>query len=550
MRTRHDPRLRERRASGRLDERGSVLFIALLVTTLFSFLLTFFLQQSTVRAKSARTRMESISALYTAFGELEKARTAISSSGYTGGHNNALQEALESDGSKISETDVVVTPLGDSGTWYTLTVTVPYDDVYERVISQPVREINYFSSYNLFVADDAAGISGAPVGNIHTNDRLLFYFPDGDYKYALTAVNGFEYVESSGATPENTRITGSYDPDAERIDIDFEGDERFSLSALEANVDPKFYFDFNAKLKLYVSGKRQWLQVQNLDRPKKTKATTVEPVYEWVDDTSKPKVKKTGYKTEKYKEWVEIDSGGTTVAGESQAADGYWVTKKRKTPYTYWEYPQKKVKVGEKKVTKTTTSYPTEKMEVPQDTAIFVTGDVQEIRGDVIGRVTIASGGDIRIRHNIRYRDEKNRTAYLYGTNQTKPYTPNPKYEGDATLGLIARRDIVYARNVPSVLEVNASMVAVTGRVGLEGLQFDADGNITGIARSFTKNSIRRLGGITSARRPVETWVKNGKVKSGFRSGASVFDIGVIGHPPPFFLSMPEPTFFATTILK
>ena len=86
--------------------------------------------------------------------------------------------------------------------WYDLRVTVGYDTDYERVISQPVQEIEFFSNYNVFCDDHPVGISGRRVGQIHSNDKVEFHGTDGEYRYGVTAVKGVEYL--NGAT-EGTR---------------------------------------------------------------------------------------------------------------------------------------------------------------------------------------------------------------------------------------------------------------------------------------------------------------------------------------------------------
>lgn len=198
---------------------------------------------------------------------------------------------------------------------------------------------------------------------------------------------------------------------------------------------------------------------------------------------------------------------------------------------------------------------------VPANGLIFVQGNVTSLKGTMVDRVTVASRGSVMLTGNIVYKDAEGDTAYKNGDKPWHPYEPNPDYSGRAILGIIAQQDILYSRLLPDNSELNASMMAITGRVGIEGIVLDDSGEVSAfnqltdqwgrlLSTVFKKNSIRRLGGITTAKRPIETVVKDGKIVSGFNIGQSVFDIGLLEGPPPFFLAYPVPRFFATTIVK
>ena len=552
-------------------KRGTIFLITLVLAMSLGFLMTFFLAESQARVSGARTRLGSIDALYEAFAELEKARALVQESGYAGGENVVIQAALASAEQKIVDTEVVVEEVPTATGWYNLIATVGYDTDYERIVSQTVREVDYFSSYNLFVANDDAGVSGSPIGNIHTNATLNFYFPDGVYRNPVTAAEDFNFVSSSGATPANTTLTGAYNPEAERIELDFDGDDpRFSVTAIKDEAQDGGYFsDDSVMLYLYRKGTEQWIRIQNYTDRKVEKTITQVPVYKWVKDKTQPKVKKTKKvkdtsapkiqktKTVTKKVWVSTSGGGTTVGGEGSGSgyykkvkvkEKYWTYPKKKV--TYWDYPKVKKQTGTKDKASYKTTYPTEHIPAPENGVLYFGGNIRSLYGDVVGRMTLATGGDVTIRSHLRYRDEKGRLAMRNGTDTTKEYEANPNYTGEAVLGVIARGDVIYNKYVSTNLEVNASLVSATGRIMPAGLKFDSDGNVTGYDSRFLKQSIRRLGGITASLQPMETFIKNGAIRSGFISGQSVFDAGVVGNPPPGFLALPEPTFFATSILK
>lgn len=368
-------------------ERGSVLFIVMVLSMALAFGVTVLLHQGQVEARATSVRLGSVRALYDAYGELELAKTVINEADYdASGHNLAVQAALGQPDRRIAGTDVVVEPLtGPSGTWYTLTVSRPYEGVYERVVSLAFREIDFFSSYNLFVSDDPAGISGSPVGAIHTNEQIQFYFPGGVYRHSVTAVGGRAY--KSGATADNTAILGPFNDAVGRIDIDYEGSDRYSLTFIESNVEAMFRFDatLDTKLQFYPSSGAQWVHVERWSKPEirtstyqhllgydavnpheeeytyvervstgfetRTRDVQVFDHYEtvqdevqtpiYVDDVRTVSVPvyrtdtgtkwvpvyryDTLYKTETKMVWISVDgsSGGTTVGGDDGSL-GYW----------------------------------------------------------------------------------------------------------------------------------------------------------------------------------------------------------------------------------
>ena len=85
-----------------------------------------------------------------------------------------------------------------------------------RLVSALVRENEPFSSFVFFQNRATLGISGAPRGLTHCNERIAFYFPNGNYVDSVSAVDGFEYV--AGATEANTAVRNG-NPSAARIEL-------------------------------------------------------------------------------------------------------------------------------------------------------------------------------------------------------------------------------------------------------------------------------------------------------------------------------------------
>jgi hypothetical protein len=205
---------------------------------------------------------------------------------------------------------------------------------------------------------------------------------------------------------------------------------------------------------------------------------------------------------------------------------------------------------------------------------IYIDGRVTRLQGQLNGRLTIVANDSVKITNNIQYVDSAGRTAMLNGLDYTKPYDRNPAYTGQSVLGIISREDVLFKKELPSSAEVNATLMAVNGRVGIDGFWANPDGELSkdsasvraqllsperlqkeraydysaGIypTRLFTKDSLRRIGGVVSNNRILETYIKtasNGtsQVDAGFKRGSMKFDINLLFNPPPNFVEVPRP---------
>ena len=64
--------------------------------------------------------------------------------------------------------------------------------------------------------------------------------------------------------------------------------------------------------------------------------------------------------------------------------------------------------------------------------------------------------------------------------------------------------------------------------------------------KRFVKDSMRRIGGLISENRIMETYIKARRdgtayVNAGFKRGRMMFDINVLFNPPPNFVEVPRP---------
>jgi len=182
--------------------------------------------------------------------------------------------------------------------------------------------------------------------------------------------------------------------------------------------------------------------------------------------------------------------------------------------------------------------------------------------------LTIVGNEKVRVTGNIRYVDNSGRTAMLNGSDYTKPYDRNSAYTGQSILGVIPRGDVWMTNGLPSQAEINGSLMSVTGRVGIDGFAIDGNGDpvkpyTTGMTqaekdkeyayeestyrtRTFVKDSLRRIGGVISNNRILETYIRprsdgTSYVDSGFKRGNMKFDINLLFNPPPNFVQVPRP---------
>jgi hypothetical protein len=199
------------------------------------------------------------------------------------------------------------------------------------------------------------------------------------------------------------------------------------------------------------------------------------------------------------------------------------------------------------------------------DGVVYVRGDIhidrmRTSRGDpydvhkLDGSVTLVSGDDIRIRDSIQYaHPDQNgnlQSAYLNGDDYSQDYIPNPNYGGASVLGLIANDEISYETNyLPQNTEINATMLAKGRNVFAKGIRVASSGSVSESGTAYVRDSLRRLGGLISNRRPVSSYVDgNNAVTRGFIRGKTVFDRRQLVNPPRGFPTLNRPRVLATVV--
>jgi hypothetical protein len=195
---------------------------------------------------------------------------------------------------------------------------------------------------------------------------------------------------------------------------------------------------------------------------------------------------------------------------------------------------------------------------VDSNGVVFLRGDVRKMQGRLDGRMSLIAGGAVKITDSIQYVDGDGNTRMANGLDKSKPYEDNPGYQGNSLLAVMAEGDILYAKDAPKQLEVNASLISAKGTVSFEGIVVSDDGRNVSTSldsdSAYVKDSIRRLGGIVSRRRPVATYIDEwGWITAGFENGESIMDQNLIlssgtNAPPPFMFEAAQPTWIISSV--
>ena len=403
-----------------------------------------------------------------------------------------------------------------------------------EVIALLVRETQAFSSFVFFQNRGTLGVSGAPVGRIHANNKVAFYAAGGTYVDAVTAVAGFEY--EAGATAENTNLRQA-NPNAKAIG--FDGVDVGAMAA-HANLFAG-QTGHDARISLEADGS---IRIDEYTKPQLTVETETYTTYEYVG--------------------TETDA--TAPMDSDEAAMGTPVYEEKTYTYEVETYTPPEL-VGTTTVT----------LGENEEGVIYVDGRITSLHGDLLGRLTIVSGDSVRITGDLHYIDADGDTAMSNGSDADQPYQRNADYDGGAMLGVIARQDVLYTRHMSGSSEINAMLMAVEGRVGIDGFWADVDDELVedspanrlstlGAERtalenaydmdtltattSFVHASLRRLGGVVSNESILETKIvaapsdsDNGgaTVFAGFEQGQARYDAGLGVNPPPSFAESRRP---------
>lgn len=154
---------------------------------------------------------------------------------------------------------------------------------------------------------------------------------------------------------------------------------------------------------------------------------------------------------------------------------------------------------------------------IPTNGLIYIEDNVW-VEGIVKGRVVVATA-------KLPYNASQAPTIYIPNniTYLTK--------DGTNSLGLIAQKDVVITYGAPSVLEIDAAIVAQNGSAQI----FNYSSACTGNCSNVIKNSITTYGSIMSYGQWTWSWISGSTIVSGYPNTYSTYDNNLLYAPPPSF---------------
>ena len=183
------------------------------------------------------------------------------------------------------------------------------------------------------------------------------------------------------------------------------------------------------------------------------------------------------------------------------------------------------------------TSTLTSEYQLPDSAIIHVEKSILGLQGELHAGATIVSETeDINLSADVYYVDDEGDRPMIF--NPLNPastnYLPNPNYDGNAVLGLIAYKDILYTgAEDDKNLEINGAIMAITGQIKWAG---------TG-----DKDHLRVFGARIS---DGQTYRYSGSSGGYNNSGVYIYDDNLRVTPPPKFLPVEKPLFLGYQIIQ
>jgi len=281
-----------------------------------------------------------------------------------------------------------VDPTGLSDSYYIIEAAGRAGDTV-RLVSALVRENEPFSSFVFFQNRGTLGVSGSPRGLIHSNDKIDFYFPDGNYVDSVSSVNGFGFV--AGADVGNTNLRNG-NPSANKIaleNVDFTTlKEKATLFQGQAGLDADLTMSASGTIKIEEYTPPHFEDVEKSYTYNKFVGyswetyTVNEPVQIGTQEVSYDEQVLDHYDTETYNVIEQVQVGTIQVSYTVQEVDYYDTVTKYKTEQVVDYY-------------ETVTKYKTEN--VYEEQTVTKTRNVQVWeaydQGDAGGGTSVGGGG-------------------------------------------------------------------------------------------------------------------------------------------------------------
>lgn len=529
---------------------GSTLLVVLIIASIVGGWIVFGLSDSQLVWSEVADRVESDQALFRALGELEVARDLLihAPMGKTG-VNSLLERALDGEGT-IPPTRVRVVPIEGVIDWYLLEARVPHRRGELRI--REVMRANGSLCQTAYVA--------IKPGETLADERIWgfdllrhevlpeFHVPaDREVELALYRVGSEQWIRirEFARTAESERAGSGRIVRRERLAPVFRPQVRTVRSpvyrtASKARTLPRFDLEpisrrFDEKTWITADGDAPgyWTWTEREE-------VVLTPVRRgfYREDFSVPVV-------DRYR---EVERTIAKFSHYQSITEDVWIETPASNPAT--------ISPGG-----TSRLLAERRLRAPENGLVLIEGPIRSVSGEVVDRLTIATNDQVQIRGCLQYVDSDGDLAYQNGTDPSRPYRPNPAYQGRAALGIVARKNVVVTNDVPPHLELNGALVSLAGSVTIEGVVRDAAGRVTEInrcaegvgtvaGRAFSKPSLRRLGSVAAAHGAIDSITEGGRVRSGFTRGTSRFDPNLRLAPPPFFPLERHPSFLARQVVR
>jgi len=475
-------------------QKGSILVFVLVFAIVVGAAAFALVAESNAGLKLRQMENKNYRTLVDCLNGLDIARNAVETSNYdSDGHNLALWNIDSSaDGAPgasplVDNSRVTVTISYLGSFWYELTsIASSNDGEISKEVKERVRERDFFSRYALFIenGDVRVGDTTSYYGPVHVNKNVIF-------NDSVSGVGAQVYGFMSSTVP-------------------------FTFNS-NAESETQFYQGYADDL-----GKDGWIDLPD------SKA-----VEDYKNDTG-------AYGGSGTVLWT-TGSGGNLVelrkgpGGFSVNGNVYTYITMSFDKATKTQYIQFTIRNTSGAVIFTSTL--TSDYQMPDPAILHVEKAIMGLKGEIRGAATVVSEtDDINISADLYYVDDEGDHPMIFDplNPSNTNYLPNPNYEGNAVLGLIAYQDILYTgAEDDKNLEINGAIMAMTGQVKWGG--------------SGDKDHLRVFGARIS---DGQTYRSSGSSGGYNDSGVYVYDDNLRVSPPPKYLPVEKPLFLGFQVVR